>query len=125
MPVVWVVVSHTCRARGADNGSATTTAISPQVVREAMKQRASHWGAMRQEDAHEFFTALLNALADEVQQAQVGGGRGCNVLGECAVMRRVWANVLPAVCICVVLLRSRREHTLGQWSTEGVFKAEL
>lgn len=67
-------VSHTCRARGADNGSATTTAISPQVVREAMKQRASHWGAMRQEDAHEFFTALLNALADEAQQAQVGGG---------------------------------------------------
>jgi uncharacterized UBP type Zn finger protein len=39
-----------------------------------MKQRASHWGAMRQEDAHEFFTALLNALADEAQQAQVGGG---------------------------------------------------
>lgn len=47
-----------------------------------MKQRASHWGAMRQEDAHEFFTALLNALADEVQQAQVGAlGRGCNKAG--------------------------------------------
>jgi hypothetical protein len=37
-----------------------------------MRKRASHWGAARQEDAHEFFTALLNGLADEVQQAQVG-----------------------------------------------------
>jgi hypothetical protein len=39
-----------------------------------MRKRASHWGAARQEDAHEFFTALLNGLADEVQQAQVGCG---------------------------------------------------
>jgi hypothetical protein len=41
-----------------------------------MRKRASHWGAARQEDAHEFFTALLNALADEVQQAQVSMGVG-------------------------------------------------
>lgn len=64
---------HTCpslRARGVSNASAA--AISPQVVREAMRKRASHWGAARQEDAHEFFTALLSGLADEVQQAQVG-----------------------------------------------------
>lgn len=38
-----------------------------------MQKRASHWGAARQEDAHEFFTALLHGLSDEVQQAQVGG----------------------------------------------------
>lgn len=60
------------RARGLSDAS--TAAISPQVVREAMRKRASHWGAARQEDAHEFFTALLNGLADEVQQAQVGCG---------------------------------------------------
>lgn len=49
-----------------------------------MKKRASHWGAARQEDAHEFFTALLNALADEVQQAQVSLGLGvANTPGAC------------------------------------------
>jgi hypothetical protein len=29
------------------------------MVREAMKKRASHWGAARQEDAHEVWPRLL------------------------------------------------------------------
>lgn len=46
-------------------------AISPAAVSAAMAQLDSRWGLSRQEDAHEFLTALLDALQTEVLTAQV------------------------------------------------------
>jgi hypothetical protein len=47
------------------------SAISPAAVSAAMAQLSARWGGCRQEDAHEFLTALLEAVQTEVLAAQV------------------------------------------------------
>lgn len=54
-----------------NDGSFGSSAISPAAVSAAMAHLDSRWGLCRQEDAHEFLTALLDALQTEVLTAQV------------------------------------------------------
>jgi hypothetical protein len=53
------------------------------MVREAMKKRASHWGAARQEDAHEVLLQLLQnqrASQDFLESAFCGSGSGGSIM---------------------------------------------
>eukprot|EP00879_Flechtneria_rotunda_P015876 GHRR01016603.1.p1 GENE.GHRR01016603.1~~GHRR01016603.1.p1 ORF type:complete len:826 (+),score=340.63 GHRR01016603.1:294-2771(+) len=63
-----------------DNGGQSVTAMSPAVVSAAMAKLSSRWGSYRQEDAHEFLTALLDAIQTEVLAAQVRQGTGAPLL---------------------------------------------
>jgi hypothetical protein len=46
-------------------------ALSAASLLSAMAAISARWGAARQEDAHEFYAALLDALQREVVAAQV------------------------------------------------------
>lgn len=97
VPSVQIVLLVVCSAGSERSGCA----ISPAVVSVAMARLSPRWGSCRQEDAHEFMTALLDAMQTEVLAAQVGGGAG---LG--------WLGVQDAAAACT-LLCCPFEHPVG------------
>eukprot|EP00775_Hariotina_reticulata_P005408 gene5408-5641_t len=58
------------QASSSGGGSSSCGAISPAVVSAAMARLSSRWGGCRQEDAHEFYTALIDAVQTEVLLSQ-------------------------------------------------------
>lgn len=60
-----------CCLRHPFVAAAASGSISPAGVSAAMARRSARWGLARQEDAHEFLTALLDGVQSEVLAAHV------------------------------------------------------